>query len=143
MYRFIKGDTVLRQESITLKDIEEIEDTFMIRFPNSIKNFLLQYNGVEMELSIITVNSVQYEVSKFIPIKHGRLPVEKIMEWDKLDGILPTTLIPVASDRGGNIFYCNPNNNNIVFYNSEDIENPVVISHSFEEFLENLDPVKL
>lgn len=136
MFSFIKNIT--EKNKISVDDIHNIEKQYAIQFPEALVDFLVEYNGSEIFLSEIIRNGLSYEVASLIPIKHGRLPMEKVLEWDRQDAIVKEGLIPIASDRGGNVYYLDSQTGNIIFYNVEDIENPKLVSDSLEEFLSQM-----
>ncbi|MBU3218119.1 SMI1/KNR4 family protein [Clostridium estertheticum] len=136
MHNFIKK--IIDKYSITINDIRMVEKEFDIIFPEKLSNFFLEYNGAEIWLCDVNKNDNSYEIAELVPIKYGRLPVEKILKWDREDGIVEEGMIPIASDRGGNIYYLSVKSGNIVLYNADDIEKPICISSNFDELLENL-----
>ncbi|MCB2309450.1 SMI1/KNR4 family protein [Clostridium estertheticum] len=136
MHNFIKK--IIDKYSITINDIRMVEKEFDIIFPEKLSNFFLEYNGAEIWLCDVNKNDNSYEIAELVPIKYGRLPVEKILKWDREDGIVEEGMIPIASDRGGNIYYLSVKSGNIVLYNEDDIEKPICISSNFDELLENL-----
>ena len=140
MLSFIKN--IRPEYRITTDDIKNIENKFDIVFPEILSEFLLANNGAEIILSEIVNSGIRYEVASLVPVLHGRLSVEKIMEWDKLDAIIKNGLVPIASDRGGNIYYCDSVCGDIVLYFADDIENPRQVSKSFQDFLVGLTPIK-
>ena len=119
-------------------DLSEIESQFNVKLSDSLREFFITYNGTQIPVCIVEDDD-SLEVSSFIPVKHGTLPVEKIMRWNYDDGIIPKGFIPFASDRGGNIYYCDTENNDcILFIDHEEIENPEIIGSSISSFLQHL-----
>ncbi|SHL81177.1 SMI1 / KNR4 family (SUKH-1) [Anaerocolumna jejuensis DSM 15929] len=135
MYNFIKK--TIDNYSISINEIRMVEKKFDIIFPKNLVDFFLKYNGAEIWLCEVNKNNNRYEVAELIPIKYGRLPVEKILRWDIDDGIVEKGMIPIARDRGGNVYYLSVKTGNIVLYYVDDIENPICISSNIDEFLEN------
>ena len=135
MYNFIKK--TIDNYSISIDEIRMVENEFDIIFPKNLVDYFLKYNGAEIWLCEVNKNNNRYEVAELIPIKYGRLPVEKILRWDIDDGIVEKGMIPIARDRGGNVYYLSVKTGNIVLYYVDDIENPICISSNIDEFLEN------
>ncbi|MEY8356557.1 SMI1/KNR4 family protein [Lachnospiraceae bacterium 54-53] len=135
MCNFIKK--TIDNYSISIDEIRMVEKEFDIIFPKNLVDFFLKYNGAEICLCEVNKNNNRYEVAELIPIKYGRLPVEKILRWDIDDGIVEKGMIPIARDRGGNVYYLSVKTGNIVLYYVDDIENPICISSNIDEFLEN------
>lgn len=136
MYNFIKK--IIDNYNISIDEIRMVEKEFDIIFPNNLVDFLLKYNGAEIWLCEVNKDNNKYEVAELIPVRYGRLPVEKILKWDIDDGIIEKGMIPIARDRGGNVYYLSVKTSNIVLYYVDDIENPICISSNFDELLENL-----
>lgn len=127
-----------QQLTIQEDDIVRIETDFDIVFSDELRNFFKTYNGTRIPVCLHD-KFTWLEVSCLEAIKHGTPPVEKIMEWNYADGFIDKGLVPIASDRGGDYFYCDTvNNGRILFIDHEDIENPEVIDSDISSFLQNL-----
>lgn len=137
MYEFIQN--INKENQINLEDITNIEQKYDVIFPKELVEFLIHYNGSEIYLSqIIGKDGVKYEISSLIPIKYGLMSMEKMMEWDRMDGFVKPSTIPIANDRGGNAYYLDVESGEILLYFGEDIENPKVICLNFDEMLRNI-----
>ena len=128
-----------KENQINLEDITNIEQKYDVIFPKELVEFLIHYNGSEIYLSqIIGKDGVKYEISSLIPIKYGLMSMEKMMEWDRMDGFVKPSTIPIANDRGGNAYYLDVESGEILLYFGENIENPKVICLNFDEMLRNI-----
>lgn len=137
MYEFIQN--MNKENQINLEDITNIEQKYDVIFPKELVEFLIHQNGSEIYLSqIIGKDVVKYEISSLIPIKYGLMSMEKMMEWDRMDGFVKPSTIPIANDRGGNVYYLDVESGEILLYFGEDIENPKVICLNFDEMLRNI-----
>lgn len=137
MYEFIQN--INKENQINLEDITNIEQKYDVIFPKELVEFLIHYNGSEIYLSqIIGKDGVKYEISSLIPIKYGLMSMEKMMEWDRMDGFVKPSRIPIANDRGGNAYYLDVESGEILLYFGENIENPKVICLNFDEMLRNI-----
>lgn len=134
MYKFIKNH---KQEFlITEGDIKRIEKYWKIEFPEILKNFYLHYNGAKIKLCKFYVEDFTYEISELLPLKYGSSCFEEVIKSDRQDGIIPSNMIPIANDRGGDYYYWNLLNENIFLYYCDAIENPVYICESIEKLFE-------
>jgi hypothetical protein len=136
MYSFIKNKKT--EWKINIDDIRNIEEKYNILFPEKLAEFLLECNGAEIYESRVEQNDVSYGIIALTPVKYGDSPVEQIMEWNRLDGILRDDIIPIAYDRGGNNYYVDSKNGEVLLYYSDDIENPRVISTDINSFLSKI-----
>lgn len=147
MYEFIK--TLHKELSITPNDIVELEKEYKIRIPATLKQFYLEYNAAEILLCAFTSKKLEnetFEVHSIYPVKYSPFEngviLEEILDDDRMDGFIPTNLIPFAKDQGGNRYYCDENTENVFFIPCDDIDNPELVCETLSEFLNNLKNVK-
>ena len=78
-------------------------------------------------------------MARLLAIGHGALSLEKALSFDRADGILPETLVPLAQNRGGDCYYWDTATNRIVLYVADDIEHPTEICTDPEAFFRLLN----
>lgn len=94
-----------KSESITAKDIADVERKNKFIFPQEIKSFLLANNGGQPNKTIYTQNSQDYVVDFFLPIKSTEFEdLTYSATITDLSDIIPNTVIPFAIDPFGNYF---------------------------------------
>ena len=140
MYKFIKK---LHEEcKIDLLDIQALEKKFDIKFPLEMVDFYLQYNDTEIYLSEIETDEDTFQVVSFYPIRYRYSPhaitVDMAMLWNKLDGFINPKLIEFAGDPAGDPYFCDSISGEIYLIPHEDIDEPIKICDSFNEFLSRL-----
>lgn len=131
MYNFLKSGNPF---PISIKDIEEIEKNFNIKFPIQLRNFYLSYNAIDIDVCIIKVNENKYEVAKIIPLKTGKNSFEDLKTDELIDKIIPESFMPFARDRGGAYYYWDNNNSGIYIIYPDFIEQPILICYTISEF---------
>ncbi len=131
MYKFIKE---LRKEYVvTDEDINEIEEKYDIHLPLVLRDYYLNYNGAKVKKSVFYVDGFEHSVWQMVQIKYGEIPLEEVIENDRMDGFIPKTMIPLAYNEGGDYFYCNLTDGKVyVMYDI--IENHIYICDSVSEF---------
>lgn len=96
------------KENLLENDLLSVEKRFNFKMPKVIFDHYLIYDGGYPEKYIFIDNSgSRYEVEHFIPIKNpdGDRTLGKILTLLREDSILPSWLIPLADEAGGD-FYC-------------------------------------
>lgn len=134
MYKFIKE----RREgySINEEDIKTVEKCWNIEIPTILKQFYINYNGAKINLCKFFVDDFKYEISEIIPLKYGKCCLEEVIRNDRQDDIIPSNMIPIANDRGGDYYYWDMSSGRVYLFYCDDIENPIYICKSIEEMFE-------
>ena len=140
MYKFIKK---LHEEcKIDSLDIQALEKKFDIKFPPEMVDFYLQYNDAEIYLSEIETDEDTPQVDSFHPIRYKCYPyevtVDMAMLWGRQDGFIDPKMIEFAADPGGDPYFCDSISGEIYLIRSDDIDEPIKICDSFDEFLSRL-----
>ena len=129
--------------AITEEEIKEVEERFEIVFPKVLRDFYLEHNGDLIKSCIFTLDGNNYMVAEMFYIKHPNAALELIMQWDRQDGFIPATMVPLAHDPGGERYYWNTEDESVYFIDGLDIENPVFVCKTIDEFfklIEGADP---
>lgn len=138
--------------------IEEIEKYVGINFPGEYKNHLLKYNGGQCIPNVFKFNEngkwTESCVDWFLAIYEGEYDnLKEYIQTYKLDEKrLPTHMLPIAHDPGGNLICISCNNDDegfIYFWDHEnevdynlsddrDYSNLHLIAKGFSEFIDGL-----
>jgi len=130
-----------KTKAASSKAIIELEKEFG-SLPKDYLSFLREYDGSIPEINEIQVsNTSSSGVEKFI------LGENIIKRRDSIEGF-PSNMLPIADDASGNIFYLDPKEGTVYFWDHEIESDGVKIASSFHEFLEklkmiNVDEIKL
>lgn len=103
-YNFVPGGTAVIP--VTADDITAVEEKYGIIFPDKLRDYYIDNNGKEMSTAFMEINGSMYWVSDFYAIKAPKLPLEKVLERQRLQHFPVRQMIPFASDGGGGIYYC-------------------------------------
>lgn len=137
MYSCIK--TIKDDEKISIDDVLEIEQRFGFKMPEILRDYYLMYNGASIYNCVFSIDGYEVEVAKLVELKYGVLPLEKIIEMDREDGFIPSNMIPVARNSGGDYYYWNDKSGQVYLYLSDCIEDPILICENLEEFFALLE----
>lgn len=137
MYGCIK--TIKDDEKISIDDVLEIEQRFGFKMPEILRDYYLMYNGASIYNCVFSIDGYEVEVAKLVELKYGVLPLEKIIEMDREDGFIPSNMIPVARNSGGDYYYWNDQSGQVYLYLSDCIEDPILICENLEEFFALLE----
>lgn len=137
MYSCIK--TIKDDEKISIDDVLEIEQRFGFKMPEILRDYYLMYNGASIYNCVFSIDGYEVEVAKLVELKYGVLPLEKIIEMDREDGFIPSNMIPVARNSGGDYYYWNDQSGQVYLYLSDCIEDPILICENLEEFFALLE----
>lgn len=108
----------LSKEKIQCNDIERVESTFSVQFPNSYKEFLLLNNGGAADIS-----DPRLRHTVFFAIAYCSISLEIELYENKKTGF-----IPIGFNNNEDYIYINLNTNEVVLYDK-------VIANTFEEFI--------
>lgn len=137
MYSCIK--TIKDDEKISIDDVLEIEQRFGFKMPEILRDYYLMYNGASIYNCVFSIDGYEVEVAKLVELKYGVLPLEKIIEMDREDGFIPSNMIPVARNSGGDYYYWNDQSGQVYLYLSDCVEDPILICENLEEFFALLE----
>ena len=134
---------------ITEEELAALEERFVFRLPDDLRQFCLQYNGgllpTEAEIDperckLTDFLAIKYPLMESIPI------MDTLLEWQKMDGFIPMYYIPFCNDEAGDSYYIRVDEvgyGKVYYIFSEflddflaDSEGAGLIAGSFTEFLE-------
>lgn len=141
MYRFLEplqsGES--STDTGTAEQLVHLEKKYQMKFPQPLKDYYLNYDGQKIKLCIIQRGTLECEVAYMVPLSGDGLTFEKIVDNDRQDGFLNTNLYPLASDRGGNLYYWDAVSKAVFLLYGDDIEHPIFISKDIPSFFQLLD----
>lgn len=86
------------------KSVEEFETKVKKKLDDEYKNFLIRYNGGEIEPNVFKISEEEGESA--VNIIYGLNVEEEYDElskiFDKLEGVIPENFLSIADDPGGN-----------------------------------------
>lgn len=92
-------------------------------------------------MCVFYIDGFEFEVSEILPLKYGAFTFEDVIANDRGDEIIPANMVPIAQNRGGDIYYWNTSNENIFLYYCDDIENPIYICENVRALFEIMENV--
>lgn len=136
----MKNSFSYSEKNVSLEDINEFQQNYNIKLPESYKQHILINNGGIPKKDFLKEKEIT--VSCFYSIKYGENKIEDIIKnLQVLEDVLPKNLFPFANDLGGNDFCISLEENNFgkiyIWYHDTGGEKKF-IADSFQEFMNDL-----
>lgn len=116
------------------KYIAEVEERYSFEFPDILREYYLQYNGSEMYEVRFDMYNVEFCVVFFYDLRYGKMPIEKVLEYNKKNESIPHTFVPLAQDEDTDDFYWDSESGKVYFLSLSNVEHPKVICESVDDF---------
>jgi hypothetical protein len=135
------------EQGVSDPDLDEVESSFRFTLPKEVRSHYLSHNGGSPSKCLFIRDGVILVVQQFLPVKYGKHLFEQtFLDLKVDDDILPTHLVPFATDPGGD-YYCFSVRDNdmgsIWIYRGEYSEEPdravQFIAGSLNEFVEGME----
>lgn len=126
------------QHSISIEDLEEIDEEIGSELPQSFKDFYISHNGGYPEENYVRGISELFSFNSFFSIKYGRVTIEMLLR--DIDYLPPGCFFPFANDSGGNIFFMSLKDGDFgkIFLVTCDTHDIFLVQNSFSDFLRSL-----
>ena len=135
MFDFVVNKSVTHNESSAL--IAELELRYNISFPDILKEYYIRHDGEMIEYCNINTKNDPEIVSKIVSLCNKEF--ESIKEECIVDGFIPDSMYPLASNRGGDYYFWDSEFGAVYLFYGDDIDSPVKKSNSVKDFFEMLD----
>lgn len=119
--------------------IDKIESKYSFSFPLILREYYLKHNGCDMCEVRFKKFGIEFCVIFLHVLRFGKMPLEKVMEYNKKNDSIPSTFIPLAQDEDNDDFYWDASSGKVYFISLSNIEHPKEICGSIEEFFELLN----
>ena len=142
MFKFI--ESLESEKNVNNNYIDEIEKKYNINFPNILREYYLNYNCSKLKECTFKIEDIDGEGSEFIldtiiPLKYGTVCLEKEYEWVLKDEYIPNDFIPLAYDMNSDRYYWNSKTGKVYYISDENVENPILLCNSVDEFFDILN----
>lgn len=137
MFNFISGEN--SEKNVTHEYINELENKLNIKFPDILIDFYTHYNTADIREFSFFVHNLEFSVEFIIPLLYGNVCVEKILSFNESNEYISKTFIPLAEDVDGEDFYWDASNGKVYYLSMENVEHPIPICDSVEQFFEILN----
>lgn len=140
-YLFVKRD----DPNFKIDDeyIKEVEARYSFSFPDILRDYYLKHNGCDMYETRFEKFGIEFCVIFLYDLRYGKMPVEKVLEYNKDNDGIPSTFVPLAQDEDTDDFYWDSSSGKVYFLSLSNIEHPKEICGSVEEFIQLInDSVK-
>lgn len=137
MFKFISNDS--GKDNVGLDYIREFEENYNINFPDILIDFYTNHNKAQLQNFSFFIHNLEFSVEFIIPLQYGNVCVEKILLFNKENEYIPKTFIPLAEDIDGEDFYWDFSSGKVYYLSMENVENPIPICDTVEQFFEILN----
>lgn len=137
MFKFISNDS--GKDNVTFDYIREFEEKFNISFPGILVDYYTNYNKAELKECTFFVHDLEFCVEFIIPLKYGNICVEKILSFNDGNEYISKAFIPLAEDVDGEDFYWDSSDGKVYYLSMENVENPIPICDTVEQFFKILN----
>lgn len=137
MFKFISNDS--GKDNVGLDYIREFEENWDLSFPDILVDFYSNHNKAQLEEFSFFIHNLEFSVEFIIPLRYGNVCVEKILLFNKGNEYIPKTFIPLAEDIDGEDFYWDSSSGKVYYLSMENVENPIPICDTVEQFFEILN----
>lgn len=142
MFKFI--ESLESEKNVNNNYIDEIGKKYNINFPNILREYYLNYNCSKLKECTFKIEDIDGEGSEFIldtiiPLKYGTICLEKEYEWVLKDEYIPNDFIPLAYDMNSDRYYWNSKTGKVYYISDENVENPILLCNSVDEFFDILN----
>lgn len=140
MFDFLYEEVDNKEESE--KKISYLEQKYSIVFPEIIKELYARTNSSDMKMCEIKKGDTSYVAACLVPLVSDDIDFEYAADDAKdepLNQFIPDDWYPIAYDQGGAYFYWSCKTKEVYFVLPDDIENPILIADSIEEFFKMLN----
>lgn len=138
-FKFILSNE--KDKNVTSEYINSIEKLFNIKFPNILRYYYLNYNFSDAKECSFKIYGIDddFVLDTIIPLKYGRMPLEKEYEFILKDESISNDFIPLAIDMDSDEYYWNRKSGKVYYISIENVENPILICNSVDEFFDILN----
>lgn len=128
---------------ITVEYINEFQNKYNVILPEILKEYYLKYNKNDIKKCNFYLYGEKYNfcLDFIIPLRDANVNVEKILEINKDDKYLKT-IVPLAEDIDGDNYYWDKKTGKVFYLSMGNVENPIPICDSVEEFFKLLNYVQ-
>ena len=132
MFDFIISDDP--ESNVTDEFVDEFEKRWSIKFPEVLRTYYTNYQFAEIEERPFVVLGMEFCVEFIMPLVNSKRSVEKILEINEGNEWIPRSFIPLAVDIDADNYYWDSNDGKVYYLTVGNIENPIPICDSVEEF---------
>jgi len=138
VYKFIKNAD--KKKNVSKDYIDSVEKKYNIRFPKILREYYLNYNYSNEKKCVFFIEgcSEEFELDIILPLKYGTEPMEQAYEYILRADEVSNDFIPFARDIDNGKYYWNRTNGK-VYYFTHDVEIPLLVCQSVDEYFEILN----
>lgn len=139
MFKFIESEDL--EKNVTNDYINELEKKMKIVFPSILREYYLKHNFSKEKECTFRIEGIDADfiLDTIIPLKYGTISLEKEYKWVLENEYISNEHIPLAVDMDADNYYWNSNTGKVYYISHENVENPILVCNSVEDFFEILN----
>lgn len=130
--------------NITQKYINEFQNRYNVKLPEILKEYYLKYNKSDIKECEFYLYGEEYNfcIEFLYSLKNGTQPVEKFLDkWIPENEYISNSWLPLACDADNSDYYWDKETGKVFYLSLGNVENPIPICDSVEEFFKLLNYV--
>lgn len=137
MFKFVEKENP--ELNVSQEYVNSVENKYNIKFPDVLRTYYTDYNMCEAKEVTFVMHKLNFCVEFILPLKYGDCSVESYLELYRGDERIPQHLVPFAYDVDGDNYYWDINTGRVYYLTMGNIDNPIPIARSVDEFFELLN----
>ena len=140
MFNFIEKENI--EKNVTIDYIDEVEKKFNIKFPYILRKFYLNHNFADLKECVFRIEGIKdvdFSLDCFIPLEYGTVSFEKEYKYVLEDEYISNEFVPLAVDMDGDNYYWNQKDGMVYYISHENVEYPIIVCKSVDNFFEILN----
>lgn len=137
MYTFV--ESINEKAKVGLEYLELFEEAQGFRFPSVLKDYYLAFNGAGIKECRFEKQGLEFCVVRLFSLNYGTMPIEKILAYNSRNEAVPRSFVPLALDEDEDDYYWDSETGKVYYLSFGNVEHPIPISDSVEEFFEILN----
>ena len=137
MFSFITKE--LPEQNVSHEYVDSVERKYNFKFPAILRKCYTEYNMCESKEVSIVMHKLEFCVEYILPLKFGTDNLENILDIFNKKAYFPHHLIPFAKDVDGDYYHWDVNTGRVYYISMGNIDIPIPIARSVDEFFELLN----
>ena len=137
MFKFVRKENP--EQNVSQEYIDSVQKKYDVEFPQLLRTYYTTYNMCEADEVTFVMHKLEFCVEFILPLKYGTCSVESLLDLYRGDEHIPQYLVPFACDVDGDYYYWDINTGRVYYMTMGNIDNPIPLARSVDEFFELLN----
>ncbi len=121
------------------KKLDDFEEQYQLHFPESLRNYYLDYNGARIADISFTMDDRVFYVYRITPLLGEKDSVQHALERAARYHDMPEHLVRIADDMGNGLYYWDTRNEHVYFRRVDNMSSYTFICKGLDHFFEILN----